>query len=177
MTSEFLALNPKHKIPVMRHGALVLSESAAIVSYLSRIFPPPDGFCIPEGEECRARLDEWCFFIMTELDALATYVIRKHLDLAEIYGEAPKAVEAAKAQFADQAAAAFGLIDRNQPFLMAEGMSVADILLTTCVDSAMRRGIDMPAFLIGYHERMTGRPAYRRAFARNFPGRALPGAD
>ena len=35
MTAEFLALNPKHKIPVLRHGAMVLSESAAIITYLA----------------------------------------------------------------------------------------------------------------------------------------------
>ena len=54
-------------------------------------------------------------------------------------------------------------------------MSVADILLATCVDSALRRDIALPGYLVDYRKRMTARPAYRRAFATNFPGRRLAG--
>ena len=50
-------------------------------------------------------------------------------------------------------------------------MSVADILLTTVVDSALRRDIATPEFLVRYLARMTKRPAYRAAFERNFPDR------
>ena len=74
MTDEFLALNPKHKIPVLRHGRLVLSESAAIVAYLSETFAPPAGFFVPTDAARRARLAEWCFFIMTKPDRCAVDV-------------------------------------------------------------------------------------------------------
>ena len=46
-TEEFLRRNPKHKIPVLQHGAHVLTESAAIVTYLSEVFAPPDGLYVP----------------------------------------------------------------------------------------------------------------------------------
>lgn len=95
-TPEFLALNPKHKIPVLQHGDRVLTESAAIVTYISEAFEPPAGFFVPTDATRRATLNEWCFFIMTELDALSMYVIRKHQDLHALYGTAPAAVEAAK---------------------------------------------------------------------------------
>jgi glutathione S-transferase len=36
---EFLQLNPRHKVPVIRHGDFVLNESIAILSYLDRKFP------------------------------------------------------------------------------------------------------------------------------------------
>lgn len=36
---EFLALNPRHKVPVLRHGDFVLAESVAILAYLDRKFP------------------------------------------------------------------------------------------------------------------------------------------
>ena len=36
-TDAFKRLNPRHKIPVLRHGALVLTESAAILQYLSEL--------------------------------------------------------------------------------------------------------------------------------------------
>ena len=40
-SGEFLRLNPRHKIPVLQHGSLVLTESAAIIEYLSATFPSP----------------------------------------------------------------------------------------------------------------------------------------
>ena len=38
-TAEFKRLNPRHKIPALRHGAFVLTESAAIIQYLNETFP------------------------------------------------------------------------------------------------------------------------------------------
>lgn len=168
-TPDFLALNPKHKIPVLQHGDSVLTESAAIVTYISEAFPAPDGFFIPRDAASRARLNEWCFFIMTELDALSLYVIRKHLDLPDIYGEAPGAIEAAKDNFVDLTGALFDGVGEDREFLMTEGLSIADILLTTCIQSAQRRGIAVPEFFVAYNERMSQRPAFKRALAVNNP--------
>ena len=71
MTPEFLALNPRHKIPVMTHGGLVLTESAAILGYMTEAFPVPEHFHVPGDAAERATTFEWCFFTMTELDANA----------------------------------------------------------------------------------------------------------
>ena len=38
LTDEFIKLNPRHKIPVLRHGSFLLTESAAIVQYLMETF-------------------------------------------------------------------------------------------------------------------------------------------
>lgn len=168
-TPEFLALNPKHKIPVLQHGDSVLTESAAIVTYVSEAFDPPSGFYIPSDAAARAKLNEWCFFIMTELDALSLYVIRKHQDLHALYGEAPGAIEAAKDNFSDLTGALFDGTGENHEFLLPEGMSVADILLTTCIQSAQRRGIEMPDYFLDYNERLSQRPAFQEALAINKP--------
>jgi glutathione S-transferase len=168
-TPEFLALNPKHKIPVLQHGDRVLTESAAITTYISEAFEAPAGFFVPADAADRATLFEWCFFIMTELDALSMYVIRKHHDLHDIYGTAPAAVEAAKDNFADLTGALFEGVKDDREFLMPDGMSVADILLTTCIQSARRRGIDLPDYFTVYNDRMSQRPAYQKALAINNP--------
>ncbi len=169
-TPEFLALNPKHKIPVLQHGDRALTESAAIVTYVSEAFDPPAGFYVPTDAANRAKLNEWCFFIMTELDALSLYVIRKHQDLHAIYGEAPGAIDAAKDNFSDLTSALFDGAGADREFLLPEGLSVADILLTTCIQSAQRRGIEMPGYLVDFNERMSQRPAFRQALAINNPG-------
>jgi glutathione S-transferase len=43
-TPEFLQLNPRHKVPVIRDGEFVLNESVAILVYLDRKFPEPPLF-------------------------------------------------------------------------------------------------------------------------------------
>ncbi len=170
-TEEFLALNPRHKIPVLRHRDLVIAESAAIITYLSEAFEPPDGFFVPRDPARRAKLNEWCFYLMMELDALSLYVIRRHLDLADEFGAAPNVIDAAKEYFTEQAGALFGGAVASHDTLMQEGMSVADILLATVADSALRRGIAVPEFLAGHLGRIVERPAYRKAFDRNYSDR------
>ena len=75
-TDEFKRLNPRHKIPVLRHGSFVLTESAAIIQYLGEAFPNSPVVYMPTDAESRARLHEWCYFIMSELDAGSLYIVR-----------------------------------------------------------------------------------------------------
>ena len=43
-TPEFLAINPRGKVPVLKDGDVVLSESLAILAYLDRKIPEPPLF-------------------------------------------------------------------------------------------------------------------------------------
>lgn len=176
-SEQFLKLNPKHKIPVLQHGPLVLTESPAIVAYLSETFPPPADFFVPSDTVARARLNELCFFVMMELDAISLYVIRRHGDLSDIYGKAPRAVESAKEYFVDLSGALLKKLPADFETLMPEGMSIADILLVTCLAHAQVCGIPLAEPLPAYRARIAQRPAFRRAFARNFPGRRLEDAS
>ncbi len=168
-TAAFGALNPKRKIPVLVHGDLVLSESAAIVQYLAERFDVPAGFYIPNDAAGRARLNEWCFFIMTELDAHSLYVVRRHDGLKEIYGAAPVAVEAAKDYFQLLLAAAESRLPVGEEYLLGAQLSTADILLTTCLAWAQAIDLALPAFAADYLERVRRRPFYEEAHRFNYP--------
>ncbi len=168
MTEEYLRLNPRHKVPVIEHGPFVLAESAAIVNYLSETFPSPEGFFVPTDPARRAALNEWCFFVMTELDAHPLYLIRRHFQLAHIYGEAPLAVESAKEYFCEQIDGMMKKFPDGLESLMPEGISVADILLVTCLDYALALEIPIPPALLAYRERYIERPAYLSAREINF---------
>lgn len=160
MTPEFLRINPRHKVPVLRHHDRILTESAAIIEYLSEAFPVPPGMHVPRTPLERAALNEWCYFIVSELDATSLYIVRRHLGLKHIYGEAPVAVEGAKEYFREQ----LGAVDaRIGATLLPEGFSVADILLVTCLDWAADEKIALPANAAAYHAGMTQRPAYLAA--------------
>ena len=89
--NDFLAVSPGRKIPALSHGGIELTESGAIVRYLMREFDRQAW-----DAAAAARRDRWTFFALTEIDATALYVIRRHAGLPEIYGEAPLAVTAAR---------------------------------------------------------------------------------
>jgi glutathione S-transferase len=91
LTEQFRRLNPRHKIPVLQHKSFVLTESAAIVQYLSETFADRTRFYVPQDAQARASLNEWSYFIMTELDAGSLYVVRRHEGLPSIYGDAASA--------------------------------------------------------------------------------------
>ena len=148
---------------MLRHGAMILTESAAIIQYLSEAFEAPAGMHVPRDAAGRARLNEWCYFVMSELDATSLYIIRRHLGLKHLYGEAPRAVEEARKYFSEQLGAIAERIGRPGPFLLAEGFSVADILMITCLDWAVDEQIGLPAPAAAYREALIARPAYKAA--------------
>jgi len=166
-TEDYLRLNPRHKIPVLQHGAFVITESAAIIQYLNETFPSANVY-LPHDAESRARLGEWCYFIMTELDAGSLYIVRRHLGLKDVYGEAPSAVEAAKSYFTHNLEAMAPRIATASPYLFGDKIGTADILLMTCLDWALVEGLALPPSVAQYRQRVANRPAYRAAMARNY---------
>jgi glutathione S-transferase len=168
-TAEFTALNSRQKIPVLQDGEFVITESAAIVAYLSERYANTDNALLPVGESDRARWLEWCFFIMTELDASSLYVIRRHTGMKDVYGDAPAAVEAARAYFLKQLQCVVEVLTPNSGYLMGDRFTTADILLTTCLTTAIRDEISLPGICIEYLTRTTMRPAYQAACTANYP--------
>jgi glutathione S-transferase len=174
MTAEYLRLNPRHKIPTLQHGALCMGESAAIVHYLTERFATPADFYAPADPAARAKIHEWCYFVMNELDGHTLYVIRRHVGLKHIYGAAPEAVESAKIYFQEQIRALEPKFRAAGACLFGEHLSIADILLTTCLDWAVGVHIPLPDSVAAYRERITRRPAYGVAQCRNDPATVVP---
>lgn len=166
-TVEFTHLNPRGKIPVLQDGDLILSESAAIVTYLAENYGQPAGLIPPVGSPERAHYHEWCFFTMMELDAHTLYIIRKHVALQELYGEAPNAVKTAREGFIKQVGVADRALSAGGPFILGDVFTGADILLTTCLDWADRYELPLTESLRDYLNRATSREAYRSAFVAN----------
>jgi len=146
----------------------VLTESAAIIQYLSETFANPERIYVGSDNESRAALSEWCYFILSELDASSLYIVRKHEGLKHIYGEAPTAVKAAKDYFFHNLDAMAPRIERGGPYLFGDQLSAADILLMTCLDWALSDKITLPEPVQQYQKRVAARPAYKAALTRNF---------
>jgi len=168
LSEEFLRINPRHKIPVLRHGSFVLTESAAIIQYLDETFADPARlYCARDARE-RAALAEWCYFIATELDAAGLYIMRRHDALKSTYGEAPVAVESARQYFRHNLEAMAARVKDGGVYLFGGRLSTADILLMTCLDWAASCGVSVSDTFSSYRHRVATRPAYQAARARNF---------
>ncbi len=170
-TEEFTRLNPRQKIPLLQDGDLTLAESAAIVNYLAEKYGEPDGLMPAAGSEARARYDQWAFFVMMELDAHTLYIIRKHRDLAHLYGEAPTVIQAASEGFAKQSAVAELEFADGREFLLGDRFTGVDILLGSCLDWAVAYREPIGPRLAAYRERLNARPAYVRAAQANLYAR------
>jgi glutathione S-transferase len=95
-------------------------------------------------------------------------VVRRHDGLKHIYGEAPTAVESAKAYFLHNVEAMAARIGSDNTYLFGDRLSVADILLMTCLDWAASCEVSLPEPVVHYRQRVALRPAYQAALKKNF---------
>lgn len=169
-TDAYTRLDPRQKIPVLRDGDFILTESAAIVTYLAERYGSPETMLVPADIEQRARYNEWMSFICMELDATSLYVLRRHEGLPQIYGAAPEACTVARAYFSKMIEAAAVRLGYDQPYLLGTAFSPADLMMMTVLAWAKRLDIALPAVFDTYHDRIAARPAYQAALIANNPG-------
>ena len=141
-TKEFTKLNTKQKIPLLKHDDFILSESVAICRYLRRISNSKNIFS-PQDDKTMALEDEWCNFIYGELDETSLYVMRRHFDLKDIYGDSPKVVESCRNYFEKYLTIIENILS-YQDTLFGYDFGLADILLTTCLDWAEAYEFNLP---------------------------------
>jgi len=158
----FIAMNPGGKVPVLQHGELVLTESAAIARYLAAQHPEV-GLLPPEGTPEAALVDRWLFFVTTELEQ-ALWTKAKHTFAlpAKLRVEAVR--QTAEAEFrraADVADTMFG----DGSHAVGSSFTLADIFLAhTCFWARASRQWDrLSPALQAYAERQMTRPAWQQA--------------
>jgi len=166
-TPEYTRMNRKQKIPFLTDGSVRLSESVAICRYLLGAYANGNIY-LPDSAEAKAKEDEWCCYIFGELDEASLYVIRRHRDLAEIYGASEQVVAAAEKYLRRHLDVMAEHLE-NQNYLMSQGFSLPDLLLTTCLDWALFYGVSLPDVVSAYRDRIAQRPAYEKAMQINYP--------
>ncbi|MFZ1004153.1 MAG: glutathione S-transferase, partial [Pseudolabrys sp.] len=68
MKPDYLAINPMGKVPALKHGDVVITESAAICAYLADAFPQA-GLAPPPTSKERAPYYRWMFFAAGPFEA------------------------------------------------------------------------------------------------------------
>src|SRR3974390_1370644 len=64
----YLSINPMGKVPALRHGDAVVTETAAICAYLADAFPQAH-LAPPPGDRLRAPYYRWLFFSAGPVEA------------------------------------------------------------------------------------------------------------
>lgn len=164
----YLSVNPGGKVPTLVDGDLVLTESAAICTYIGDKFPQ-SGLAPPVSDPAnRAHYLQWCFFAMTELEP-PLWAMARHTRLYPKERQAPAVVETCKWEF-ERAAAVLTQHLQGREYAVGSGFTAADIILTRILNWARGEGVPLNPTLKGYVNRMLERPAVERAAARESQG-------
>ncbi len=162
---SFLAMNPGGKVPVLQHGELVLTESAAIARYLAAQHPD-SGLLPPEGTAEAALVDRWLCFVTTELEQ-ALWTKAKHTFALPAKLRVDAVRQTAEAEFRRAASVADTMLGSRR-HAVGEAFTIADIFLAhTCSWARSGRLWDsLSPALQAYAQTQLARPAWKRAVER-----------
>jgi glutathione S-transferase len=167
-SAKFLAINPAGKVPALSDNDLLLTESAAIVSYLGDKFQRTD--LVPAaGTTDRGRYDQWCYFAMTELEQ-PLWTLGKHRFAIPAKYRVADIIPTAEWEF-QQALKLFSLGLAENDYILGQQFSAADILLTQTLmwAAAFNQKIEQPN-LRHYFEKIQQRPSLLSAQQREKHG-------
>jgi len=155
---DFRALNPMGKVPVIRHGDTVVTETAAICAYLADAFPEA-GLAPPHGDRLRGPYYRWMFFAAGPLEAAVT---NRSLGV-EVPGERRGMVGYGSFEAVmDALEAAVSAGD----YVAGDRFTAADVYVGSHIGWGLAFGsIERRPAFERYHARLVDRPAARKAQA------------
>jgi glutathione S-transferase len=153
----YLAVNPMGKVPALKHGDAVVTEAAAICTYLADEFPHAR-LNVPVGDPRRGAYLKWLFFSPSCIEPAIT-------DRAFPRQEEPRRGMLGYGDF-DTVMAVVAEAVEPGPYLMGEQFTAADVVLGSGLRWGMMFGLlpKRPEF-VAYVGRLEQRPALKRAVA------------
>jgi glutathione S-transferase len=152
----YLAINPMGKVPALRHGDTVVTETAAICAYLAEVFPEA-GLAPPPADRLRGPYYRWLFFAAGPIEAAASnkalgFVVPEGRERMMGYGTYDAAMDALE-----------GAVSRSD-YLVGDRFTAADVYVGSHIGFGLQFGTieKRPAFE-RYVSRISARPAAIRA--------------
>jgi glutathione S-transferase len=161
---DYLAVNPKGRVPALLTDRGVITETPAILTYIAETNPAAN--LAPRGDAFAfAQLQSFMNYLCSTV-----HVAHAHGRRGARWADDPAAHEAMKAKVASNMAACFELIENKMfegPFVLGETYSVADPYLFTIAGWLESDGVDPARFpkILDHRNRMTARPAVARVLA------------
>jgi len=159
-TENYLAKNKQGKVPTLENGNFVLTESMAINNYIATLsgqeFTPVD-------THERAKYDELCSFVVTELEQ-PLWTNGKHRFALPEEQRINDVLPTAEFEFAKAINTLNDLIslDENN-YALGTSFTFADILLAQTIHWAERFEFNVPTMYLDYRDQMFKRDAAKKA--------------
>ncbi len=154
--SAYLAINPMGKVPALRHGDAVVTETAAICAYLADAFPQAK-LAPPPTDRLRAPYYRWMFFAAGPVEAAISnkalnFVVPPGRERMMGYGTYEQTMDALE-----------GAVSKGK-YILGDEFSAADVYVGSAIGFGLMFGTieKRPAFE-QYWQRLSTRPACSRA--------------
>ncbi len=161
---SYTAINRQGKVPTLVDGELILTESAAIVNYVARL---ADKQLMPRSVAEKAEYDEFCYFILTDLEQ-PLWSKGKHTFILPEEHRIEQMFATVKWEF-KRSIAALDKQMEGRDYAVGNRFSGADILLAQTINWAERFEFEIPQKYLEYRDRMYQRPACQRAVVKASP--------
>lgn len=152
----YLAINPMGKVPALRHGNAVVTETAAICAYLADAFPQA-GLAPPPGDRMRAPYYRWLFFAAGPAEAAASnkalgFVVPPERERMMGYGRTELVLDVLESAVS------------HSEYLAGSTFTAADLYVGSHIGFGLMFGTieKRPAFE-RYFQKLSARPAWRKA--------------
>ncbi len=161
---EYLAINPKGRVPAMVTERGILTETPAMLAFIAQSFP----------QARMAPLDDP--FAFAQVQAFNSYlcatlhVAHAHRMRGHRWADDPAAIAAMQRKVPQSAAACYELIENGMlkgPWVMGDAYTICDPYLFTVAQWLEGDGIEPAQFprVADHRRRMSGRPAVRKVVA------------
>jgi glutathione S-transferase len=152
----YLAINPMGKVPALRHGDVVVTETAAICAYLADTFPEAK-LAPPPSDRKRGPYYRWLFFTAGPVEAAISnkalgFVVPQERERMMGYGRIEQVMSALEAVLS------------QSNYLAGDDFTAADLYVGSALGFGMMFGTieKRPAFE-RYWQLLSARPACKRA--------------
>ena len=163
---EILAIHPFGKMPVLRHGEIVLFESKAIATYLDRSFPAP--YVFPSEPRLAELAEQWVSLVNTVMDRtlIRTYVFAYIASRTAGGGPDRAAIDAVMPAVREQ----IGVLDKavaGSGYLVGDQFTFADINLLPILHRVGQfpegaEALAATTHLASYYDRHAARASFQR---------------
>ncbi|WP_296597595.1 glutathione S-transferase family protein [Phenylobacterium sp.] len=163
LTPEYLALNPKGRVPALVTDQGVLTETVAILAWVAQAFP----------EAGLAPTDPWAFAQAQAFNsylASTVHVAHAHRHRGYRWADEESSFADMRRKVPQTVGACFQLIEDEflkGPFVLGERLSICDGYLFTLADWMEGDGVDPQQFpkVLEHRERIRARPAVSKVLA------------
>ncbi len=160
---DYLAVNPKGRVPALETPNGVLTETAAMLNYISALHPAAG--LTPDDIWTRAKMEELFLFLAATVHINHAHKMRGHR-----WSDDPTTYPAMQAKVAQNITENAALVERDYlagPYVLGDAFSNADIYLFTIARWFAGDGADMSAFprLDAFLDMMSARPSVETALA------------